>query len=149
MLAMLPGLAPGRIPPMKPLILVVDDQPEIRDLMVHVLTHAGFDVNTADDGRDASLSIGQRVVDLVLTDINMPGRNGLELIAELKVRRPELPVIAMSGGGGKLSREDLLKAARHVGAVAILHKPFTMAQLLASVDLALAGLPPGTAEPER
>ena len=53
---------------MKPLILVVDDQPEIRDLLIHVLGAAGFEVNTAVDGRDASLSIGDRVVDLVLTD---------------------------------------------------------------------------------
>lgn len=142
MLATFPGLAPGRTPPMKPLILVVDDQPEIRDLMVHVLTNAGFGVNTATDGQDASLSIGDRVVDLVLTDINMPGRNGLDLIVELKVRRPGLPVIAMSGGGGKISREDVLMTARRVGAVSILHKPFTMAQLLASVDLALAAQPP-------
>ena len=112
--------------------------------MVHVLTNAGFEVNTATDGQDASLSIGDRVVDLVLTDINMPVRSGLDLIVELKVRRPGLPVIAMSGGGGRMSREDCLKTARRVGAVSILHKPFTMAQLLASVDLALLGPPPET-----
>ncbi len=134
---------------MKPLILVVDDQPEIRDLMVHVLTNAGFEVNTASDGHDASLNIGDRVVDLAVTDINMPGRNGLDLIMELKVRRPGLPVIAMSGGGGRLSREDCRRTAHRFGAAAILHKPFTMAQLLASVDLALAGRPPEAAGPSR
>jgi DNA-binding response OmpR family regulator len=122
---------------MKPLILVVDDQPEIRDLLIHVLGAAGFEVNTAVDGRDASLSIGDRVVDLVLTDINMPERNGFDLIVELRVRRPSLPVIAMSGGGGRLSREDCLKTAQRIGAVSVLHKPFTTAQLLATVDLAL------------
>ena len=121
---------------MQPLILVVDDEPAIREMLERMLVSAGFDVNTATNGQDASLSIGDRIVDLVLTDIMMPERTGIDLIVELRRRRPGLPVIAMSGGG-RISREDCLRTAHRVGAVAILAKPFTQAQLLASVDLAL------------
>ncbi|HWA10756.1 MAG TPA: response regulator [Opitutaceae bacterium] len=124
---------------MQPLILVVDDEPAIRDLLEHFLTEAGFAVSTATNGQDASQSIGDRVVDLVLTDVIMPEWNGIDLIVELRKRRPGLPVIAMSGGG-QLSREDCLKTARRVGAGAILAKPFTRAQLIATVDL-LLGVP--------
>jgi two-component system chemotaxis response regulator CheY len=126
---------------MQPLILVVDDEPAIRDLLERFLTEAGFAVNTATNGQDASLSIGERIVDLVLTDIIMPEWNGIDLIVELRRRRPGLPVIAMSGGG-QISRVDCLRTARRVGAVAILDKPFTRAQLIATVDLVLAARPP-------
>jgi DNA-binding NtrC family response regulator len=131
---------------MKPLLLVVDDDPAICDMLEQMLTDAGFDVNTATDGQNASLSIGDRVVDLVLTDIIMPERTGIDLIVELRQRRPGLPVIAMSGGG-RISREDCLRTARRVGAVAILDKPFTRTQLLASVDLALSRRSPVPGKP--
>jgi DNA-binding NtrC family response regulator len=121
---------------MQPLILVVDDEPAIRDMLDQVLTDAGFAVSTAANGQEASLSIGDRVVDLVLTDILMPQWNGIDLIVELRKRRPGLPVIGMSGGG-QLSREDCLKTARRVGAAAILAKPFTRSQLIATIDLVL------------
>ena len=127
---------------MHPLILVVDDEPAIREMLDRMLTDAGFEVNTATNGQDASLSIGDRIVDLVLTDIMMPERSGIDLIVELRKRRPGLPVIAMSGGG-RISREDCLRTARRVGAGAILAKPFTRAQLLASVDLLLSDRSPG------
>jgi len=125
----------------RPLILVVDDEPAIRDLMERLLTDAGFDVDTAADGRDASRSIGDHVVDLVLTDILMPERNGFDLIMELRQRRPDLPVIAMSGGG-RISREKCLETAQRYGAGAILYKPFKREQLIATVDLLLAGRKP-------
>jgi DNA-binding response OmpR family regulator len=125
---------------MQPLILVVDDEPAIRDMLDQVLSDAGFAVSTAANGQEASLSIGDRVVDLVLTDILMPQWNGIDLIVELRKRRPGLPVIAMSGGG-QLSREDCLKTARRVGAAAVLAKPFTVSQLIATIDLLLPERP--------
>ncbi len=124
----------------KPHILVVDDEPAIRELMERILTDAGYEVDTAEDGRTASLSIGDRTVDLVLTDLLMPVRSGNDLIVELRKRRPDLPIVAMSGGG-RLPREDCLRTARRLGAHAILDKPFTRTQLLATVGLLLPTKP--------
>ncbi|MES2696217.1 MAG: response regulator, partial [Verrucomicrobiota bacterium] len=81
-----------------------------------------------------ALASGQ--IDLVLTDLLMPDRDGLEVITALRVNQPTLPVVAMSGGG-ELPATLYLKLARQLGAKAILEKPFTNEQLLMTIALAL------------
>jgi two-component system chemotaxis response regulator CheY len=117
-------------------ILVVDDEAEMLDILRQVLTSAGFRVVTATDGRVASSLLGQEKIDLVLTDLLMPEKDGTEVINELRKKHPGIPVVAMSGGG-RMPRGEYLKIARLFGAHAILEKPFTNEQLLSTIELLL------------
>ncbi len=85
--------------------------------------------------------LSQEVFDLVLTDLFMPGRDGIELVSELQKMKSAPPVVVMSGGGmtggGRLVATEYLRMARHLGAVSILEKPFSDEQLLSSIALAL------------
>lgn len=122
-------------------ILVVEDQEDLRKILVLKLTAAGYHVTTVADGREAIKTIATEKFDLVLTDMIMPERDGLEVIWEVRKTSPSLPVIAMSGGG-RMRPAEYLMLARKFGAVAILEKPFSDEQLFSSIALAL---PPTTA----
>jgi len=111
-------------------ILVVDDELYVRDFANRALTYAGFEVRTAENGREALLVLRREPVDLVITDLVMPEFEGLELISELRRSYPALPVLAISGAAGGL----YLKTARPLGAKAVLAKPFTVRQILEAVN---------------
>jgi len=117
-------------------VLVVDDDEGIRFLCRTILQEAGFEVAEAGDGDDGLASFRARPADVVLCDIFMPGRDGLELIRELVQTFAGARVIAMSGGGfsGKF---DLLPMAAKLGAIAVLRKPFDKEVLLAAIRAAL------------
>ena len=118
-------------------ILLVDDEPSVLKSLELVLDRAGFDVLAVNDGRLAIEAMQSGRVDLVLTDVVMPDREGVETIIELRRSHPTLPIIAMSGGG--MGSADLyLSVAAQVGANATLLKPFTEAQLLSAVRQVLA-----------
>jgi len=122
-------------------ILVIDDAATVRHLMRRVLVEAAHTVIEAQDG-DVGLSLfqAQRPA-LVITDLFMPNREGIETIQELRRLAPDAKIIAMSSSStpsGKL----YLSAARKLGADAILPKPFKPAELLAAVENALAPSPP-------
>ncbi len=117
-------------------ILVIDDQPDLRSTLQLVLAGAGYDVSTAANGREAGSLLAQRSFDLVITDVIMPQRDGLEVMMDLRKTKPGLPVIVMTGGG-HLQAGYYLKLARDLGAKGILQKPFTNEQLLMTVALAL------------
>jgi CheY-like chemotaxis protein len=109
----------------------------IVQLVTHALTAAGHEVQSANDGDAALERLEQDGFDLVVTDIIMPGKEGIELILELRRLRPELPIIAMSGGhiaGG----HDILDAAQRLGAVHALAKPFSPRDLVRLVGDCLA-----------
>jgi CheY-like chemotaxis protein len=76
--------------PSRPLVLVVDDEPIIAQLITDVLTGDGYDVDTASDGLVALECLGRRAYDLILSDLRMPGLDGLGLYRELQQNRPEL-----------------------------------------------------------
>ena len=117
-------------------ILLVDDEPAVRKSLQLVLERAGFDVLAVSDGRRAAEAIMSGRFDLVLTDLVMPEREGVETIIELRRTHPNLPIIAMSGGG--MGSADLyLSVAAQVGANATLLKPFGEAELLRVVRQAL------------
>src|SRR6266704_3580210 len=109
-------------------ILVIDDDPDIRDTVRRILDSRGHSVETASDGAAAIGPIAQRAPDLVITDIFMPGQDGIETLVELRKAFPTLKVIAMSGGaGGGLI--NLLHDAELLGADRTIPKPFTPREL--------------------
>jgi CheY-like chemotaxis protein len=119
-----------------PSILVVDDEPEMLDILKQVLAGAGHRVVTADTGREAISLLAREKFDLVLTDLLMPERDGTEVIGELRAKYRDVPVVAMSGGG-RMPRGEYLKIAKMFGAHAMLEKPFTNEQLLSTIELLL------------
>jgi CheY-like chemotaxis protein len=113
-------------------ILVVDDQKELRTVVSRVLTEANYQVVEAEDGEAALAAFRANPPTLVITDIIMPGKAGIEVIATMKRERPDVKVLAMSGGG-RTHVMDFLAIARKVGADAALEKPFRKSDLLARV----------------
>lgn len=118
-------------------ILLVDDDPMVCDAIRKRLERDGHSVRVAGNGNEALQMVDQSEPELVITDIIMPEREGIETLMEMKQRIPGIKVIAMSGGG-RIGRTDHLKLAAHLGADATLIKPFTTAQLrTALADLAM------------
>lgn len=113
-------------------ILVVDDHKELRVMMGRALTEAGYEVVEAGDGDAALAAFRARPPALVITDIVMPEKTGIEIIATMKRERPEVKVLAISGGG-RTHVMDFLSIARETGADATLEKPFRKNDLLARV----------------
>jgi CheY-like chemotaxis protein len=78
-------------------ILVVDDEPSVRDTMARLLDAAGYEVSTASNGFDALLQLRTMTPNVVISDLNMPQMSGFELLSVLRRRFPEIPVVAVSG----------------------------------------------------
>jgi len=113
-------------------ILVIDDDRLLREAVRALLESARYDVIEAADG-DAGLRLyREQGADLVLVDIFMPERDGLEVIRTLRAEAPQALIIAMSGGG-RLVKVDLLQAAARFGASRPLAKPFEPRTLLSAV----------------
>jgi CheY-like chemotaxis protein len=113
-------------------ILVVEDEESVRKVMQSALEREGYRVTTAANGHEASRILACEAFALVVTDLLMPDKDGIEVISELRQKQPNLPIIAMSGGG-RLPREGYLIIAQHLGANAILQKPFTIEELSSMV----------------
>ncbi len=126
-------------------ILVVDDEPTSREIISLILERRGYHVITAKDGQVGEQCLAQKTFDLVITDLLMPDRDGLELIGAMRSRHPAIHIIAITGGG-QLPGSKYLQLARGLGAHSLLEKPFSKEALLAAVDSALAS---GTTSPGR
>ena len=109
-------------------ILVADDDAMARLGYRALLESAGHTVLTAEDGEEATRLIAHGEVEILLLDILMPRREGLETLLEVKRRFPEVIVIAMSAGGVR-SNFDFLAMAARLGADRTLHKPFSQQDL--------------------
>jgi CheY-like chemotaxis protein len=120
-------------------ILVIDDESEIRTLLELILKSAGHEVILAADGREGVERYRTSPADLVITDLYMPNQDGVETIRELRMRFPEVPIIATSG---RAIAAILLPIAQKLGAVGILQKPFAPDELIAAVARALGGPSP-------
>lgn len=119
-------------------ILLIDDDELLRDTVLQMLELDGHQVSETADGEAGLRRFGDgRGFDLVITDILMPGLDGTRVIVELRRRRPEVPVLAISGGRRVLSPEFNLHSASLAGASAQLGKPFTRAALQAALQAAL------------
>jgi DNA-binding NtrC family response regulator len=117
-------------------ILVVDDDASIRRTLNTLLTKAGYEVIQAADGSEAVQLWRDRGGDLVITDLHMPRKDGIETIIELLSHSPGIRIIAMSGGG-QTKRLDLLGNMALLGTVLTIEKPFTLAEMMAMVGRAL------------
>ncbi len=118
-------------------ILVIDDEYELRSMLRRMLEHAGHEVSEAVNGA-AGIEIYERdAPDLIITDIIMPEKEGVETIIALRRANPALPIIAISGGG-RLDATDFLSMAKKLGARRTLTKPFLREQLLEAVGECLA-----------
>jgi CheY-like chemotaxis protein len=119
-------------------VLVIDDNPWLRDMFREVLVGGGYDVVLAEDGRAGLSRCRQGAIDLVITDLFMPDIEGLELIRTLRREQPTVPIIAVSAGG-ELGQTRLLEVAERLGAVRVLEKPVSVDELQEAVR---ASLPP-------
>jgi DNA-binding response OmpR family regulator len=114
-------------------ILVVDDDALVVDYAKALLEQQGYAVETAGDGAAATAWLKKNRADVVLIDILMPRKEGLETIIELKREHPGVVVLAMSASGARKGH-DFLSIAAKFGADGILQKPFTPEQLVSLVQ---------------
>ena len=114
-------------------ILVIDDDIQFRTMVVEMLERKEYSVYMAEDGEEG-LRIWKEVKpDLVITDIIMPNKEGIETILELKRENKDVKIIAISGGG-RTSAEDNLRSAKLLGASLTLAKPFENKDLISAVQ---------------
>jgi CheY-like chemotaxis protein len=116
-----------------PKILVVDDDADVRKVLQLFLERAGYDVEAVADGTLAVEAYTSSPFDLVITDIVMPEKEGIETISELRELNPGLPIVAISGGG-RIGAHDYLTWVRRCGVEHTFCKPIDRKSLLAAVE---------------
>jgi DNA-binding response OmpR family regulator len=114
-------------------ILFIDDESFIRETLSQVLQQAGYEVDTAEDGFEATIMLETNHYDLVVTDIVMPRKEGLELIFDLRKRKHPAKIIAVSGGGHG-SAGEYLTYARGMKADMTLKKPYQSKELVEMIE---------------
>jgi CheY-like chemotaxis protein len=120
-------------------ILLVDDDPDLRDVLVALLAEPGYVVVTAMDGYEALRILVGRPIDILITDVKMPGITGFELARQARLIRPNLPIMYMSGSAGAIRETRGPTYGR------ILRKPFRAIDLLVEITRALGLTPPDPA----
>jgi len=115
-------------------VLIIDDEAEIRESLQTLLELEGYDVEAAVDGQDGLLHLGERPFDLVLLDLALPDRNGIEVLQEIRARDPQLSVIMITAYG---TVENAVLAMQG-GAANFIQKPWDNEKLLADVRAAVA-----------
>lgn len=125
-------------------ILVVDDEPTIRELLSASLRFAGFDVATAQDGAEAIRVERDFQADLVVLDIMLPDMDGFEVLVELREREPDLPVLFLT------AKDDVQDRVRglEVGADDYVTKPFSLEEVVARIHAILRRTSPDMNDPE-
>ena len=114
-------------------ILVVDDEKIMRDLVQRILNKAGYQVETKDDGEAALERLAESDFDMVISDVNMPGLGGFELLKEVKKQYPQTAVIMMTGYADTFTIKDALM----FGADEYITKPFKHYEVTVVVERAL------------
>lgn len=114
-------------------ILVVDDEDIIRKYLQLTLEQLGYVVMVACNGQEALAHLQRESVDLILTDLIMPEKEGMETIEEVRKLYPKIKIIAMSGGG-RIDAFDYLRVAKKMGADLVMEKPFSNRELTAALD---------------
>ena len=118
------------------MILIIDDNELVRETLVNMLERDGYSTTVACDGDDGIKRLNETAIDLVITDILMPRKEGMETIAQIRRDHPGMKIIAISGGGeiGQHARNGLfLDIAKKLGADATLAKPFRPKELKQAV----------------
>jgi CheY-like chemotaxis protein len=113
-------------------ILLIDDDDSVRTMLRLTLTEFGHTVTEARNGNEGLDKFADSHADLVITDIVMPEKEGIEVIMELRKRQPQLRIMAISGGG-RIDSQDYLRIARFSGANKVLAKPFSSEELMSAI----------------
>jgi YesN/AraC family two-component response regulator len=114
-------------------IQIIDDDPQVRETLKILLEQAGYFVEEAANGNDAVEQYRQQPADLVITDIHMPGKNGIELIQEIQQINPAAKVFVLSGGGDFLPKDKLYMLEVLQSVKAEFEKPLDTEKFLHSV----------------
>jgi len=117
-------------------VVVIDDQEPIRRIVRRALEQAGHQVLDAEDGELGLQLLERHAVDVVLSDIFMPGMDGIQMLRQIRKQYPAVKVIVMSGGDSS-GMLDLRRDAELLGAVKSLSKPFTTHEIVAVVNSVL------------
>jgi len=131
-----------------PRVLIIDDEEDIRDVLYDVLNRAGFEVDVASMGDEGIDKLRSKPADVIVTDIIMPGKDGIATIREIRKEFPDAKIIAISGGGNfgpdayepnAIKTSAYLAAAGEAGADVILPKPFDREALMGAIRAITAG----------
>ena len=114
-------------------VLIIDDEQAIRHMVKRLVEKAGYAVEVASDGEEGLALIENNSFDLIITDIIMPKREGLEVITSVRKSQPNVKIIAMSGGG-RFTPEGYLKSAQILGADKTFTKPFNHREMLSAIE---------------
>ena len=126
----------------QPQVLLMEDEPNVARGLQMVLREEGYEVDLAANGRDGLAKLEEHGADLVITDIIMPGIDGVATVGQIKKSCPDLPVIVISGGGkvapasyepGAISTSAFLASAQKAGAERTLTKPFERKEIVGAI----------------
>ncbi len=109
-------------------VLIIDDEEPSRHLLARVVARHGYEPIEAADGKEGLAKCEEMDFAGIVTDIFMPGMDGLEVIKTARARWPEMKIVAISGGGS-IGNMNILHAARAMGAAHVLTKPYSIAEL--------------------
>lgn len=123
-------------------ILVIDDDEQVRIGILKACRTWGHHVRDAADGMVATQLMETGCFDLVITDIHMPGMDGIEVLTSLRNDAAEVRILAISGGWSGREKEEVLLDAELLGADTVLSKPFSLSELRSAIDELLSTNPP-------
>ncbi len=118
-------------------VLIIEDDPSLRDSLRRTLRKTGYTILQAAEGGEGLMLLGTHVIDVVLIDIFMPGKEGIETIQAIRRTHPQVKIIAMSGGGER-RYIDVLRVAKSIGCHQTLDKPFSNETLINAIQAQLA-----------
>ena len=118
------------------LILVIEDDEQYRKMLRHMLERDGYEVMDASNGMEGIRAFKERPADLIIMDIIMPDKEGLETIQDLREDFPDVKIIAISGGG-QMSPDIYLDLAKSLGALRTFSKPFDREEFLKAIQESL------------
>lgn len=106
-------------------VLIVEDDPFLREAITQSLDRLGAKVITAGDGKEAFELLSKNTIDLVISDVQMPVMNGLDLLRNIRKGDPRVPVVLLATGEAQVNEEQAIKE----GAVGLIYKPFSLKAL--------------------
>src|SRR5918994_1178546 len=118
-------------------ILIVDDEPEVAEVLAKSLARQGHSTSTVNSGQEALARIEDSTVDAMFLDVSMPGMNGLEVLAEVRRRRPTLAVVVITGH----ATPDEVDEVRRLGAVDVIAKPAALTHYHRAIERLNEGKP--------
>lgn len=119
-------------------ILVVEDDADVREMLVDILEPEGYTVSVAENGVEAVKAIEEDTFDLIITDIVMPEKDGLSTILQTKKENKNIKIIAISGGDRSFTGSSYLQFAENIGVERTFHKPFERKEFLQAVKEVLS-----------